>query len=374
MIDIDTVLIKVASRCNINCSYCYVYNMGDTGWATMPARMSHETISAVAKGLGELAGLQQRRFAVVLHGGEPLLLGHTKLAHLLKLLRSVLSVGYPISIQTNGILITDEFLDVCAEYSTSVSVSIDGPRHIHNRNRVGHRNEGTYERVLAGIERLRNHSQADFLFAGLLAVIDHESDPREVYQFFKELDPPSVDFLYPDGNHSRLPPGKASFHSTEYGRWLTTLLEVYLADVAPVRIAILDRLIKILLGGAGEKEGCGITDFGIIIIDTDGSVAKNDTLKSTFNGADRFSQPWSVHTHPLTEVIRSREFASYHALQRPTASACLTCPELGICGGGMPVNRWRDENGYDNPSVYCADQLLLIGHLHTKLAALLKGT
>ena len=38
---IDTVLLKVASRCNLNCTYCYVYNKGDTTWQGMPAQMSH---------------------------------------------------------------------------------------------------------------------------------------------------------------------------------------------------------------------------------------------------------------------------------------------------------------------------------------------
>ena len=108
-------------------------------------------------------------------------------------------------------------------------------------------------------------------------------------------------------------------------------------------------------------------DFGIIIIDTDGAVKKNDTLKSTFPGADRFAQQWSVHTHSLTDVLHAPEFATYYAMQRPTAAACLTCPELRICGGGMPVNRWRADNGYDNPSVYCADQLFLIRHLRHRL-------
>jgi hypothetical protein len=54
VIEIDTVLIKVASRCNINCTYCYVYNMGDSGWAQMPNHISLETTHAVAKTLNEL--------------------------------------------------------------------------------------------------------------------------------------------------------------------------------------------------------------------------------------------------------------------------------------------------------------------------------
>lgn len=343
--------------------------MGDTRWADMPKQMSHETMTAVAHALGELSRQQKRRFAVVLHGGEPLLLGPEKLTFLFAQLRGVLSTEYPFSIQTNGMLISEAILDVCSNFRASLGVSIDGPQGIHDHHRVDHAGQGTHRKVLEGIARLRNHRDRRFLYEGLLSVIDPTSDPAEVYGFFKELDAPSVDFLYRDGNHSQLPYGKASSQSAEYGRWLSRLLDIYLTDPVPPRIRLLDDMLKLILGGSGTKEGLGATDFGIVIIDTDGTVTKNDTLKSTFDGADRFQQQWSVHTHRLVDIVNSSEFAAYHTLQRPSASSCLSCSELAICGGGMPVNRWRDENGYENPSVYCADQLVLISHMRDRLTA-----
>ena len=345
--------------------------MGDTRWATMPKRISHATITALAKALGDLSRAQQRRFAVVFHGGEPLLLGPKKLGVLLAALRRALPSDYPFSLQTNGMLITQEILDLCSEYRTSLGVSIDGPPDVNDRYRIDHEGKGTHKKVLEGIEKLQNHRDSDFLYTGLLAVIDPESDPCEVYNFFKTLNAPSLDLLYRDGNHSRLPYSKASFQSTENGRWLAQFLDIYLADKKPLKVRLLDDMIKLVLGGCGTKEGIGANDFGIIVIDTDGSVTKNDTLKSTFNGADRFTRRWSVFTNDLTEVANSSEFLAYHTLQRPTASACLSCPELSICGGGMLVNRWRDDSGYHNPSVYCADQLFLIGHIRNRVADLL---
>ncbi len=62
--------------------------MGDSSWANMPKQMSNATIEAVAQALGELSRAQLRRFVVVLHGGEPLLLGDEKLAFLLAALRA----------------------------------------------------------------------------------------------------------------------------------------------------------------------------------------------------------------------------------------------------------------------------------------------
>jgi uncharacterized protein len=342
--------------------------MGDTGWKNLPRQISYETIDAVTNTLNELSDKQHRPFAVVLHGGEPLLLGFTKLEYLIFSLRDALPDECSISLQTNGILIDKKILDLCSNTRTTISVSIDGPKTIHDKNRVGHTGKGTYDQVLNGLNLLREHPNSEFLFTGLLAVVDIESDPVEIYNFFKNLSPPSVDFIYRDGNHTRLPYGKKSLQSTEYGQWIAKLLDVYLSDEHPIKIRILDDLIKLLLGGKGTKDGVGLTNYGVLIIDTDGSVTKNDTLKSSFDGADRFSSNWSVHTHNLGEVLASEEFAEYHASQRPSSKICLACPELNVCGGGMALHRWREDNGYDNPSVYCADQIFLISHIREYLA------
>ncbi len=360
---LDTVLVKVASRCNINCSYCYVYNMGDDNWKTLQKFLSEETIQALCDSLKDLVKNQKKRFSVVLHGGEPFLLGKKKLKDLLKKFREVLSNEYPISIQTNGILITNEILDICSTYQTSVAVSIDGHEYVHNKYRVSHKDTGTFEEVLNGYNILKNHPDSHFLNAGLLAVIDPLSNVSEVYNFFKSLSAPSVDFLYKDGNHSKLPINKASFISTEYGEWMVSLLKVYLNDSQPIQIRVLDDMLKVLLGGLVSKEGLGITDFSIVIIDTDGTIMKNDTLKSTFNGADKFLKSINIKDIKLGDFLQLQEFKEYREMQRPTSRQCLNCSELNVCGGGMILNRWSDENGFDNPSVYCADQLFLINNM-----------
>jgi len=360
---LDTVLVKVASRCNINCSYCYVYNMGDDNWKNLSRIISKDTIDALCNSLEEFVKNQRKRFSVVLHGGEPFLLGSKKLSYLLGRLRNVLPNDYPISIQTNGILITNEILDICSRFHASVAVSIDGPEDVHNKYRVNHQATGTFRQVVKGINILVNHPDAQFLNAGLLAVIDPFSNAADVYNFFKTLSPPSIDFLYKDGNHSRLPLNKVSVKSTEYGEWMVALLNTYLSDSEPLPIRILDDMLKVLLGGMVSKEGLGITNFAIVIIDTDGSIMKNDTLKSTYNGADKFTRNFNIKDIRLSDFLKSEEFTAYCDIQRPTNSKCLSCPELLVCGGGMILNRWSDENGFNNPSVYCSDQLFLIKNL-----------
>lgn len=333
----------------------------------MPKAISPETVRALSQSLAALSKDQGSEFTTVLHGGEPLMLGARRLEHLLSSLRENLSAEHKICMQTNGMLISDEVLRVCDEFRTSISVSLDGPKPINDKFRIGHRSESTFDKVLAGISKLRNHPSTEFLFSGLLTVVDPFSNPSEIYQFLKGLGAPSLDFLYRDGNHSTYPFGKADFESTEYGEWLCELLDTYLADPSPVRVRLLDDLMRLSLGGKGIKEGIGVTDFGIAIIDTDGSVSKNDTLKSTFSGADRFQEKWSIHSHRLADIFNTAEFDDYHRLQRPTSSSCKGCKELSVCGGGMPLHRWSSERQFDNPSVYCNDQKAIIKHVRTRI-------
>ena len=371
MSQIDTVLLKVASRCNIDCDYCYIYHLGDNGWARMPKAMSAQTIDAVISALKDLAESQGKGFAVVLHGGEPLLLGQPKLAFLLEGLRDNLPYECRLSLQTNGMLLSDAFLDLCARTKTNIAVSLDGPRHIHDRHRIDHGGQGTFDRTIAGIRLLQAHAQSITLFSGVLTVIDPRTNPAEIYTFLKELGVPSMDFLFRDGNHSRLPFGKESFDSLEYGQWLSRLWDLYMADPNPVRINILDDHTRLILGGYSAKEGKGTRIYGVVIIDTDGTIAKNDTLKSAYDGADRFEGNWSVHRERLADVVCTEEFRRYRLLQQPTSQTCRRCQYLGVCGGGMPLYRWRDDNGFDNPSVYCLDHQLVIDHIRDRLPSLL---
>lgn len=372
-IPIDTILLKTASRCNIACSYCYVYQLGDQGWRRQPPTMSQSTIDATVRRLDELRKAQDRNFAVVLHGGEPLLLGEALLARLLTGLRAHLPSGCTLSVQTNGTLLTDPRLDILADAEATVSVSLDGPARINDSRRVGFDRRGTFEATLRGIRRLQRHPAAERLFSGTLSVVDPSTDPSEVYWFLRRLGVPGMNFLLPDGNHARLPPGKVGFDSHEAGAWLAGLFDVYMSDPAPVPIRALDDLVKLLLGGSATKEGMGRNLNAIVIVDTDGTITKNDTLKSTSDGADRYREPWSVHSHSLQQIARTTAFREHVEMQHPTARECLGCRELSVCGGGMPLYRWSDERGFDNPSVYCSDHLFLISRVRRYLDAHFPG-
>jgi uncharacterized protein len=346
--------------------------MGDNSWRTQPKRLLKQTQSLIASELGSFLRAQKRPFSVVLHGGEPLLLGTTVLNSFLGKLRKELDSRCGISIQTNGALISESILDACASHNVTLSVSLDGPPDIHNRFRITRRQNPTHAQVIAGISQLKAHKYGERLFSGVLAVVDPSSDPTRIYDYFKDLGVPSVDFLYRDGNHAVLPFGKANASSTEYGSWMCGILDQYLRDTHPFRIRMLDDMMRLLLGGAGVKEGVGLTDYGILIIDTDGSIKKNDTLKSSPPG-DGFGSGWTIGAKSLAEITSSAEFAAYHQAQRPTSSVCRSCRLLKICGGGMLTHRYKDGTDYDNPTVFCEDQKELIGHMERYVLAYHRG-
>ena len=366
---IDTVLLKVASRCNLDCSYCYVYHMGDDGWRNQPKRMSHAVQEVTARQLSRLYASQGHRLHVVLHGGEPLLVGPARMRTLCGMLRAALPAPCELHVQTNGVLLDEEIIDIFVEFEVGVSISIDGPREVHDRNRVDIRGRGSYDRVHAAIGRMTAREDAQPLFSGVLAVIDPNSNPTDVYADLKATGTPGIDFLVRDGNHSRLPSGKASADSTEFGRWLSQALDIYLSDPTPPKVRIFDDMLRLIMGGTSNKEGVGTTDYGILVIEPDGTINKNDTLKVAHNAADRFSRKsWSILSDNLIDVVHSSEYSEYYRQQQPTSSICRNCSELHVCGGGMVAHRWSDNRGFDNPSVFCTDQLMLISRMRDWLS------
>jgi uncharacterized protein len=365
---IDTVLLKVASRCNLDCSYCYVYHMGDEGWRGQPKHMPEAVKRATVRQLAELYAHQRQPFSVVLHGGEPLLIGADRLGDFCGRLRLALPVPCGIHVQTNGVLLTEDIIDIFVRFDVGISISIDGSLEIHDQFRVDRQGRGSYDRVRRAIDRLTAREDARTLFAGVLAVIDPATSPVSVYASLKATGAPSIDVLVRDGNHFHLPFGKSRIDSTEFGRWMVGLLDVYLSDPNPPRVRILDDMLRLALGGRAEKEGVGTTDYGILVIDTDGRINKNDTLKVAHAAADHFEPRWSVLSDSLLDIIGSRDYANYYRQQRPTAAACRSCSELHVCGGGMVAHRWSEERGFDNPTVFCADQRLLIGRMREWIA------
>ena len=138
------------------------------------------------------------------------------------------------------------------------------------------------------------------------------------------------------------------------------LFECYISDSSPIPIRVFDDIVRLILGHPSTKEGRGVNPYGILIIETDGEVRKNDTLRSSFDGADFFKARWNISSTEISEILKSEEYISSAKLQVPTAEECIACSYLDVCGGGMPLYRWSDARGYRAPSIYCHDHIKLI--------------
>ena len=150
---ISQVILKVASRCNLNCSYCYVYNMADSSWKTRPALMSNEVFdAALQRSLEQCRATGQDRLRIAFHGGEPCLMGPDRFDAWCGRARSVLGeiVKLHLVIQTNGTLLDSRWIDLLRNHRVSVGISMDGPKEIHDATRVDHRQQGSYEQVVRG--------------------------------------------------------------------------------------------------------------------------------------------------------------------------------------------------------------------------------
>jgi uncharacterized protein len=370
---LNEFILKLHGRCNLSCDYCYMYEMADQSWRTKPAVMSPEIVAAVAYRIAEHSMTHDLQAVdVVFHGGEPLLVGSDSLCRTAAAIRSALpaSVHARLSIQTNGVLLTQSVLEALRAHRIGVSVSLDGGEQAHDRHRRYARGKGSHAAVLRGLARLQQPSYRH-LFRGLLCTIDISNDPVQVYQDLLATGAPGMDFLLPHANWVTPPPGYAQGSAAEeprtaYAEWLIAIFDRWYSQ--PHReagIRLFDEIINLLLGGASQSEAIGISPVRMLVIDTDGSLEQVDHLKSAFEGAPetglniQTDAVDAVLTHPAI-VARQR---GLHAL----SATCLSCPVHRICGGGLYGHRYRPGTGFLNPSVYCADLRRLIEHIRARL-------
>src|SRR5664280_2544997 len=121
-------VMKVHSRCDLACDHCYIYEHADQSWRRRPRAMSAQVVLAAAERIREHSVRHDLdRVNVVLHGGEPLLLGHVRLAEMLLTLRKTIEPATELSLhlQTNGVRLSPQICEVLADFGVHVGVSLD---------------------------------------------------------------------------------------------------------------------------------------------------------------------------------------------------------------------------------------------------------
>ncbi|GAA2213889.1 FxsB family radical SAM/SPASM domain protein [Nonomuraea monospora] len=361
-------ILKLHSRCNLACDYCYVYEMADQGWRGQPRRMSKATIDRVAARVAEHAAAHgMKNVEIVLHGGEPLLAGVERTRYAVNRLRAELGGGVTatVRVQTNGVLLNDAFLRLFAELDVRVGVSVDGDEEGHDRHRRRANGSGTHAEVRAGLERLTSPAYRH-LFSGLLCTLDLASDPVVTYEALLEFGPPVVDFLLPHGNWDTPPPGWTGA-GTPYGDWLAAVFDRwYRAPAQETQIRLFSEIIRLLLGRPSRSEAIGLSPVAVVVVETNGSIEQVDTLKSAYDGAA--VTLLHVLRDSFDTALMLPSVAARQIGEAALSARCASCEIARVCGGGLYPHRYRSGAGFRNPSVYCRDLYRLITHVRRHVA------
>lgn len=363
-------VIKIHSRCNLACDYCYMYEMADQGWRSQPRRMSRRTIDIVAARIAEHAhGNGLRRVEVVLHGGEPLLAGPAHLRYAVEAVRRAAGPGVEVAfqVQTNGTLLDSLFLELFDELDVGIGVSLDGDEDAHDRHRTRKDGRGSYWEILSNLDLLTS-ARHRRLFSGLLCTIDLRNDPVATYESLLAFGPPGIDFLLPHGTWDAPPPGRLPDGSSPYGDWLVAVFDRwYGAPERETRIRLFNEIIQLLFGRPSRSESIGLSPVALAVVETDGRIEQVDSLKSAFDGAAR--TPLHVARNTFDEALLLPSFAARQIGVRALSDTCRACELHRVCGGGLYPHRYRSVSGFRNPSVFCSDLFRLIGHIRDTIAS-----
>jgi uncharacterized protein len=320
--------------------------------------MAPETVRAAARAIADHAMAHTLpAVSVVLHGGEPLLVGGTRLREMLSALREVISpvTALDVRMQSNGVSLTPKMCTLLAEFRVSVGISLDGDQAANDLHRRYANGASSYDRVLSALKLLRRPEHRR-IYGGLLCTVDLRADPLRVYSALREQEPPRVDFLLPHATWDSPPPSSAT--DTPYADWLRAIYDQWLREGRPVPIRLFDSLRSLVVGGPSLTEWVGLDSVDLAVIETDGSWEQVDSLKTAYHGAA--ATGLDVFTHSADDAARHPMIAQRQAGISALCATCRACPVVRQCGGGLLAHRYRSGSGFDNPSVYCADLKELI--------------
>jgi uncharacterized protein len=366
-VPISQFVLKVHSRCDLACDHCYIYRHADQGWRRMPSVISAETANWAGRRIAEHAvthGLPE--VCVILHGGEPLLLGVRRARTLLAMLRAQLSpvTAIDFRVVTNGVRLNEQWCRLFDEYDVKVGVSLDGDQVANDRHRRFRNGRSSYAQVNRALSLLRK-PEFRHLYAGILCTIDIANDPEAVYDALVAQAPPRLDLLLPHATWSNPPyrlPGpdgdvSARIVDTAYADWLLEIYQRWTREGRPMPVRMFDSILSAARGGPSFTEAFGADSGDVLVIETDGSWEQPDSMKTAYHSAGATAM--RVMEHTVDDVARHPQIA---ARQRGVAALCATCracPVVRICGGGLYAHRYGP-GGFDNPSVYCDDLKELI--------------
>jgi len=261
---------------------------------------------------------------------------------------------FNFGLQTNGVLVDDEWIELFERYQISAGVSLDGPPAVNDLHRLDLKGRSSYDRTVAGLRRMQEASSRGRIpYPGLLSVINPFADGGATYRHFAhDLGIRRMSFLTPDYTWDSAV-GEAVVRGVE--RFLLASLRAWLADKNPeIRVRVFSELLAAMMDPhAMEQVQTYRDDYrNIISVSSNGDLGPEDTLRTL---DPRFaSMGLSVARNDLGDLIESDAWRAQADAATIRPDGCKDCGWWKICKAGRPINRFSKDRGFSNHSIYCA--------------------
>lgn len=304
------------------------------------------------------------RLSIVWHAGEPLVLPISFYEEAFAAIDSVNISKKKIahSIQTNGILLNDEWCRFIKEHDINLGVSIDGPAFIHDAHRKTRRGSGTHKQVMRGVEYLQQHL-IDFHVIAVITDCSLEY-ADEIFGFFLEHGITRVGFNIEEieGVHQTSTLVESS--GERIRKFLQRIYELQKKAKGLVKIREFENAFKAIAHrpDAHEISSCNdqVAPYKIISVDCEGNFStfspellglKNDQYGDFYFG--------NVQENDLPEMNANSNFDRvFRDIQAGIKLCSETCGYYFLCGGGAPSNKYYENGTFaSTETMYCRSMI-----------------
>lgn len=331
----------VGSACNLACGYCYYLPAGEVVRA---CRMSKAVLEAYVRQYIALTPVGEE-VCFCWHGGEPLLRERGFYEKALAL-QARYGEGHVVTnvLQTNGVLLDEEWCAFLKAGQFLVGISVDGPEDCHDRYRRASSGRGSFAEAMRGVELLNRYG-VDY---NILSVVTDYSAERgaEVYRFLRGLGTPYLQFA-PNverawdaaGREWRLT--KSSVGAEAFGRFYCEVFdEWWAADRGRTYVELFDTTLALLMGEAPPScvfaERCG----NAAVLEATGDVFACDHFVDAREAAEGCGTPLgNILETPLQEMVYSGAMEAFGDRKAALSADCGGCAYRRLCYGECPKHR-----------------------------------
>lgn len=163
----EQLILNLTEQCNLRCSYCVYSGRYQNRRIHSHRAMTEETaLRAVDWFLTECSEDPYIGF----YGGEPLL-AFPLLRRVVEYVQSKTNLSVQYSLTSNGTLLDDESIRFFIDHDFNLTISLDGPKEIHDRYRKNREGHGTWASVIGNLRKIRAVSQSYYQNRVLFSVV-----------------------------------------------------------------------------------------------------------------------------------------------------------------------------------------------------------